>query len=122
MKRSAALIVVLVVVFFGIFGGAYYWYQSNYGGTDYYTKIVNDGKKVVEKDDNGNQTVFYKYEQNGYSQDGTAKKLTFTESLGRPFKRNAYLKVVYNVKRNQVISYEKVNAGDVPDKATEKLK
>lgn len=122
MKRSAALIVVLVVVFFGIFGGAYYWYQSNYGGTDYYTKVINDGKKVTEKDDNGNPTVFYKYEQNGYSQDGTAKKLVFTESLGRPFKRNAYLKVVYNAKRNQVISYEKVDAGSVPDKANEKLK
>ncbi|GAY73958.1 DUF1093 domain-containing protein [Lentilactobacillus kosonis] len=41
--------------------------------------------------------------------------------ITRPLKMGAYLKVSYNEKRSQVISWEKVNKNDVPTKALAKL-
>ncbi|EOA09365.1 YxeA family protein [Pediococcus acidilactici] len=102
-------------------GGAYFWYKSNYGTENYYTQITNQGTKIVEKDDSGSQVVDYMYHQPIYDQNGQKVMAKFRGGLGRPLKLHAYLKVGYNTKRHQVISWEKVAKKDVPKAALKQL-
>lgn len=43
------ILIGLVALVFIIGGSAFAWYKINYGGTNYYVQIHNDGKKLEEK-------------------------------------------------------------------------
>jgi len=117
MKKFIIGLVVLIVL---VFGGLKIFEVTNYGGTAYYTQIVNDGKKLNEKDDNGNAFIDYQYNQKGYDESGNGIQLEFNGNKTRPLKRNAYLKLTYNDKKG-VTSWEAVAKSDVPKAALEKL-
>ena len=63
MRKRVIASGIIVAIFLFIFGGAYFWYKSNYGTENYYTQIINQGTKIVEKDDSGSQVVDYMYHQ-----------------------------------------------------------
>jgi len=118
MKRRNVIIilVVVIVVFLGLFTAGYAWYLKNYGGIPYYTQITTKGERISAS------YKQYKYDQFGYDKDGHPLRLKFTSGpVTRPLKMGAYLKVSYNQKRSQVISWEKVSKSDVPSKALTKL-
>ncbi|WP_407857544.1 YxeA family protein [Enterococcus hailinensis] len=89
-------------------------------GDDYYVQITNDGERIVNKDDSGNQYVDYKYSLPGYDKNGEEKQLTFSAAKDRPLRKDAFLKVTWNKKKG-VTSYEEVQKKKVPEKAAEKL-
>lgn len=121
MRKRVIASGIIVAIFLFIFGGAYFWYKSNYGTENYYTQITNQGTKIVEKDGSGNQVVDYMYHQPIYDQNGQQVMAKFRGGLERPLKLHAYLKVGYNTKRHQVISWEKVAKKDVPKAALKQL-
>ena|SRR5699024_7198717 len=82
------------------------------GTTKYYAEINDDGE---EYEDSG--YTRYKYNLLGFDEDGESKKLSFT--AGHQLKQGAYLQVYY--KRDEIITYEEVNAEDIPEKARELL-
>lgn len=47
------ILIGLVALVFIIGGSAFAWYKINYGGTNYYVQIHNDGKKLEEKTQSG---------------------------------------------------------------------
>lgn len=89
-------------------------------GDDYYVQITNDGERIVNKDDSGNQYVDYKYSLPGYDKNGEEKQLTFSAAKDRPLRKEAFLKITWNKKKG-VTSYEEVQKKKVPEKAAEKL-
>lgn len=46
---------------FVVCGGAWFWYDHNYGTTDYYTKIVQEGKRVDIGSGGGMDQYRYSY-------------------------------------------------------------
>lgn len=98
-----------------------FWYVPNYGGDDYYTFVGNSYKEIIVKDTSGNDHREYNYSQKAYDKNGNEKLLKFYSALGRPIKANNYLKITYNQKRDQVISWEKVQKSQVPRDSLEKI-
>lgn len=101
--------------------GYQFWYMPNYSGDDYYTYVGDSYKEIIEKDDSGNDFREYYYNQKSYDKDGNGKLLKFESALGRPIKPNNYLKVTYNQKHKEVISWEKVQKNTVPRKSIQKI-
>ncbi|KAF0467335.1 YxeA family protein [Pediococcus pentosaceus] len=121
MRKGMIISGVVVVILLITFGSAYFWYNSNYGTQDYYTQIVDKDTKFVEKDDSNRSYVNYAYHQPAYNQAGQKITVKFNGNLERPLKLHAYLKIGYNAKRNQVISWSKVDKKDVPKAALKQI-
>ena len=105
--------VVLIVI-----GGGYAWYNSEYGGTEYYVQIHEDGKIEKLKADNGDTITRYNYSITGYDSKGNSQTLKMGESHN--LKHDAYLEVLNNKKKG-VIKWKEVQEKDVPEKAIEKI-
>lgn len=114
---SFIIIIILLIPLFGY----EFWYVPNYSGDDYYTFVGNSYKEIIEKDDSGNDYREYYYNQKSYDKNGNEKLLKFNSTLGRPIKANNYLKVTYNDKHQQVISWQKVEKTNVPRKSLEQI-
>lgn len=85
-------------------------------GTDaYYVQIIDGGKEYETGYD-----PRYEYTLTGYDKDGNSTELVFT--AGRQLKENAYLKIYYKEKKEEVIYYEEVAKDDVPKEALSLLK
>lgn len=108
---------VVVAIFLG---GSIFAYNYFYGGETYYTKITTDGEKEVESTDKGMNLSIYVYNQPAYNQKGEKQEVTLREARDRPLKKNAYLKLTVNPRKG-VLSWEEVNASEVPEKAMEKF-
>ena len=101
-------------------GGTFYYMTAK---TAYYTQIVSTGEKTTSQVQGSKEKfVEYRYVQTGYNEQGEARELTFKThpSLGRPFKKHAYLKIVVNRWKGEV-GYEEVQPTQVPEKALAKL-
>lgn len=121
MSKRIWVSLITVIVLLIPLCGYEFWYVPNYGGDDYYTYVGDSYKEIIEKDDSGNDYREYYYNQNSYDKNGNQKLLKFNSALGRPIKANNYLKVTYNQKRDQVISWEKVQKYQVPRKSLEQI-
>lgn len=119
-KKIWAGIIVIIILLIPL-AGYEFWYVPNYSGDDYYTFVGNSYKEIIEKDDSGNDYREYYYNQKSYDKNGNEKLLKFDSALGRPIKANNYLKVTYNNKRQQVLSWEKVQKDQVPRKPLEQI-
>jgi len=119
-KKTWALIITVIILLIPL-AGYQFWYVPNYTGDDYYTFVGNSYKEIIEKDDSGNDYREYDYHQKSYDKTGNEKLLNFDSALGRPIKANNYLKVTYNTKHQRVMSWEKVNKGQVPRKSLEQI-
>lgn len=75
------------------------------GSDKYYVKIQDEGEKYTEQ---GNSR--YKYELEGFNEDGEGKNLEFTSN--HQLKDDAYLRIYY--KKGEVITYEEVESDDIP--------
>lgn len=82
------------------------------GSTKYYAEMDDDGE---EYEDSGHTR--YKYNLLGFDEEGESKELSFT--AGHPLKQGAYLQVYY--KKDEIVTYEEVNAEEIPEKAQELL-
>lgn len=111
------IVSVLLIILVGIVG--YYCY-SNYTGQEFYTQITTDGEPSISRDDTGKEITYYEYKLVAYDKKGLEKKVTFNGVANRPLRKDAYLKLKYNVKKG-VLSWEEVQKGDIPKKAAEKL-
>lgn len=117
LKKVIAFFIVLVV----FAGGSWFAYNYFYGGDTYYVKVVDEGVKGSDTDDNtGEVYTKYTYDQKAYDEDGESKEVTMTEHRDKPLRLNAYLKLVVNARKG-VIKWEEVQQNDVPDKALAKL-
>ncbi|WDF83802.1 YxeA family protein [Lacticaseibacillus pabuli] len=116
-KGLIGLITAIVV----IFGGYFMFKQVYYGGTQYYTRITTDGRKITQTDQRGNHYVDYQYNQAAYDQDGKAKTIKFDGNKPRPLHHGAYLQLTYNQEKG-VTKWESVTAKRVPAKDLAHLK
>ncbi len=121
MSKKIWVSLIVVIILLIPLAGYEFWFVPNYGGDDYYTYVGASYKEVIEQDASGNDHREYYYNQNGYDKNGNEKLLKFDSTLGRPIKENNYLKVTYNDKRQQVISWEKVQKSSVPRKSIEQI-
>lgn len=112
------ILVGLIAVLLIIGGAGYTWYKTSYGGSNYYVKIHNDGKKLTEKADGGNVWHGYGYNEDGYAKDGKKKKLEFTSTHN--LRHDAFLKLTYNNEKG-VTSWEEVKESEVPQNALNQL-
>ncbi|MFK4900123.1 YxeA family protein [Lactococcus petauri] len=111
------ILIGLVMMALLLIGGGYAWYNSEYGGTEYYVKIHEDGEKLTIKG-SGNPWHGFEYKKMGYTELGSERKLDFLTFHN--LKHEAYLKVIYNDKKG-VTSWEEVQQKDVPEKALSKI-
>lgn len=89
------------------------------GADNYYLQIKAAGEKIVDKSDNGQKFVSYKYSLPAYDKNG--EEHTFTFNAQKQLRKGAYLNLF--VKKDKgVTSYQEVKLDEVPDKAKEKLK
>lgn len=121
MSKKIWVGLLTIIILLIPLAGYQFWYVPNYGGDDYYTYVGKSYKEIIEKDDAGNDHREYYYNQAGYDQNGNKKLLEFNSALGRPIKSDNYLKVTYNDKRQQVISWEKVGKSSVPRKSLDQI-
>ncbi|WDT66710.1 YxeA family protein [Companilactobacillus crustorum] len=119
-KKIWVSFIIIIILLIPLFGYEF-WYVPNYSGDDYYTFVGNSYKEIIEKDDSGNDYHEYYYNQKSYDKNGNEKLLKFNSTLGRPIKANNYLKVTYNDKHQQVISWQKVEKTNVPRKSLEQI-
>jgi len=85
---------------------------QTFGSTKYYVEIDDDGEEYEES-----EYTRYRYNLLGFDEDGEFKELSFTAA--HQLKQGAYLQVYY--KKDEVITYEEVNADDIPEKAQKLL-
>ncbi|MGM0336896.1 YxeA family protein [Enterococcus sp. AZ008] len=111
MKKFILFLGCFIVLYGGV---AYMVYPQTY-----YVKITQNGELC----NSSSEFKTYYYKLNGYDRNGNEKKLAFSThpDLNRPFKKNAYLKIIYN-NLKQVIEYKEVSQKDVPPKALNKIK
>jgi len=121
MSKKVWVGLIAIIILLIPLAGYEFWFVPNYVGDDYYTYIGASYKEVIEQDSSGNDYREYYYNQSGYDKNGNEKLLKFDSALGRPIKENNYLKVTYNDKRQQVISWEKVQKSEVPRKSIEQI-
>lgn len=120
MSKKIWLSIIVIILLIPL--GAYqFWYVPNYTGDDYYTFVGDSYKEIIQKDDTGTDYKEYLYNQRSYDKNGNEKLLKFDSALGRPIKPNNYLKVTFNNKRQQVMSWEKVSKNQVPRKSLEQI-
>ena len=112
------ILIGLVALVFIIGGSAFAWYKINYGGTNYYVQIHNDGKKLEEKTQSGSVWHGYGYKEKAYNNAGQEKTLDFTATNN--LRHEAYLKLTYN-KQKGVTNWEEVKKTAIPKKALDKL-
>ncbi|MDF0478854.1 YxeA family protein [Vagococcus sp. PNs007] len=110
------IILLLCLIMIGSLIGSYRYF---YGREDYYTKITTNGKVVTR----GGKEPFpdYTYNLPAYDADGTKREVEFNSTIGRPIKRNAYLKLTIS-KRYGVTSWEELKEEHIPTKALSHLK
>ncbi|GAB2025006.1 YxeA family protein [Lactovum odontotermitis] len=101
-----------------IAGGIYGWKTLVYGGTTYYSRVVDDGKKSEEKFDNGETFYLYNYGQKAYQKDGSEKVLNFTAD--HSLRKDAYLKITYN-KSKGVTDWREVQKSEISAAALAKI-
>lgn len=116
MEKKFLGIIAVVLLLIG--GGGYMWYNSEYGGTEYYVQIHEDGKVEKLKANNGDTVTRYNYSITGYDSKGNSQVLNMGESHN--LRHDAYLKVLNNKKKG-VLSWEEVQKKDVPEKALDKV-
>lgn len=114
MKKLLIGLVVVIVAAFGLFK---FIETTEMGGDTYYVQVTTDGKQVTLKDDSGQEYLDYEYQLTGYDENGKSKELTFRANKERPLRKNAYLKVTYNTKKEGVTQWEEVAEKAVPKKA-----
>lgn len=120
MKKMKYVVVILLLVVLML--GSYLGYQVYFGGVPYYTKIQDNGKKMdMGMMGSDQEFIDYEYSQLAYDKEGHEKQVDFIGAIGRPLKKNAYLKVTVNKKKG-VVRWEEVDLGDIPDKAQAPLK
>lgn len=121
VKHMKKLLIGFVVVIAAAFGLFKFIETTEMGGDAYYVQVTTDGKQVTLKDDNGQEFLDYEYQLTGYDKNGKNKELSFRANKERPLRKNAYLKVTYNSKKEGVTQWEEVAEKDVPQKALTKL-
>ncbi len=122
VKHVKKLLIGLVVIIAAAFGLFKFIENTEMGGDTYYVQITTDGKQVTLKDDSGQEYLDYEYQLTGYDDKGNSKELSFRANKERPLRKNAYLKVTYNSKKEEVTQWEEVNEKTVPQKALTQLK
>lgn len=118
MKRFKWILITLVVL---VAVGVGIDNQITYGGHAYYIK-VNAPISQSGSASQGAQSVFYKYDQTGFDNQGASQRLQFhsVKSDNTPLKKGAYLKVIYSKKKG-VKSYNVVKRSQIPNKALTKI-
>ena len=117
-------ILIGIGIFIGLvfLGGAgfYAWYTQS---TPYYTQITTTGKKfdVIDDETGAARDIDYAYTQMAYDEKGHDTEVDFNGHKSRPLKMQAYLRLDYSTRRNQVISWEAVPKEKVPEAALAKL-
>lgn len=119
MKKFLIGVVVAIALLFGGFKVAQ---GALMGGTEYYVQITTDGTKIDGKYDSGETYVDYEYQLKGYDKNGNEQDVTFKANKDRPLRKNAYLAVTYNAKKETVTTWTEVAEKDVPEKAMSHLK
>lgn len=92
-----------------------------FSGTVYYTKIVDDGKKVESKTNNGEVVIDYEYNQVLVDENGNKITRSFFGNKDRPLKKNRYMSLIVNDKKG-VMRWQEVKKSEVPTKAINILK
>lgn len=118
MKKALPIILVVLAA---VLGGFFFYTKTYLNGDDYYVKITTDGKHIEQKYKDGSTGANYVYDLTGYDEDGQSKELEFKSNLGRPLRRNAYLKVTYSKNKDSVTQWEEVSEKDIPSKAVSHL-
>lgn len=121
MKNKSKTGVLFFVLLLALFGSSYYWYFSTYGTEDFFVKVGQPIKKEQTTDQKGVNYTQYEYLQKGYNEQGEQKQLRFNAFRETPIKKEAFLKIGYNKKRNEVIKWEEVKQKEIPKKALEQL-
>lgn len=98
---------------FVVCGGAWFWYEQNYGTMDYYTKIVQEGKRVDIGSGGGMDQHRYSYHLPSYTKENHEETLSFNSAKDKELKPNSYLVLHVNDKKG-VMGWEEVTASDVP--------
>lgn len=106
-------IIGFLIPVFVVCGGAWFWYDQNYGTTDYYTKIVQEGKRVDIGSGGGMEQYRYSYHLPSYTKDNHEKTLSFNSAKDKELKPNSYLVLHVNDKKG-VMGWEEVKPSDVP--------
>lgn len=102
---------VLMIALIGLLAGCH---VQTIGTDEYFVQIVDDGEEYGEAD-----RVRYEYDLNGYDEDGNALDLVF--SANKNLRHDAFLKIYYKEKKEEVISYEEIAESEVPEAALEQL-
>lgn len=90
-------------------------------GDPYFVQITTDGERFSKKAESDQTFYDYRYQLTGYDENGTPRKLEFSANRERPLRKQAYLKVSYNTKKDAVTQWEEVKKENIPKKAWEKL-
>ena len=96
------ILIGLVALVFIIGGSAFAWYKINYGGTNYYVQIHNDGKKLEEKTQSGSVWHGYGYKEKAYNNAGQEKTLDFTATHN--LRHEAYLVIAVFLTSSQFVT------------------
>lgn len=102
---------VLMVALIGLLAGCN---VQTIGADEYFVQIMGDGEEFGEDD-----RVRYAYDLIGYNEDGNALNLVFTAN--KNLRHDAFLKIYYKEKKEEVILYEEVAESEVPEAALEQL-
>lgn len=113
MKKRLLVLASLVVVMVMMAGCSTTSIQT-IGSEKYYVHITEDGEEY----ETGYEPR-YEYNVDGYDQDGNKQTLSFT--AGHLLKHDAYLRVFYKKKKDEVVYYEEVEKENVPKKALSEL-
>ncbi|GAB6092017.1 YxeA family protein [Furfurilactobacillus curtus] len=118
MKRFKWILVALVIL---VAVGIGIDHQITYGGHAYYIKVSDPISKSGSASQ-GAQSVFYKYDQTGFDDQGASQRLQFhsVKSDNTPLKKGVYLKVIYS-KEKGVKSYTVVKRSQIANKALTKI-
>lgn len=110
MKKVIGGILVVIAL-----AGSFILYQKfSQNGDAYYVQITTDGERFEDKAKDGSTIVDYKYELPAFDKDGQEFDLNFRANKDRPLRKNAYLKVTYNKKREIVTKWEEVKETEIP--------
>lgn len=117
MKKTRIAIISILVVLVGFVLFIQNVNINRLGAQQYFVQINQDGQRVEDKLDNGEKYIYYEYTLKGFDPSGKEEELTFT--AGKELRRDAYLRIY--VKKDQVSSYQEVQAEELPEKAKQKL-
>src|SRR5699024_578386 len=113
-SKMKKILIVSMSLFLLVLAGCSPQPLQTIGSTKYFVKVDDAGEKQeIEEAD----TVRYEYNLVGYDKDGEKKDLLFT--AGKELKQGAFLQVYY--KEDEVITFEEVEEGEVPEQAIASL-